>query len=151
MSASEQSSVVILGGGVAGLTTALELLSCFPKARITIVAKHFPGDVAPTEYCSPQAGANWFSFEPEYNRYASYDKVAFERFLRIAEDSPESGIQRFPMRLVYGPEVDQGKKFWFEDLVGGIRQSDPDELPEAAAWGVDLSTFMINVRVYLFW
>jgi len=34
---------VVLGAGVVGLSTALTLRETFPDARITVVAKHFPG------------------------------------------------------------------------------------------------------------
>jgi len=45
---------------VAGLTTAL-LLSRDPRYRITIVAKHMPGDYD-IEYASPWAGANYMPY-----------------------------------------------------------------------------------------
>jgi hypothetical protein len=43
--------------GVSGLTTAL-LLAKNPRNKITIVAKHMPGDYD-IEYASPWAGANY--------------------------------------------------------------------------------------------
>jgi len=43
--------------GVSGLTTAL-LLSKNPEYKITVVAKHMPGDYD-IEYTSPWAGANY--------------------------------------------------------------------------------------------
>lgn len=146
-------SVVVLGAGVAGLTTACALLARSPSPKtldITVVAKHLPGDSAPTEYCSPQAGANWCSFETDFNQYAHYDKVTFERFLRIAAQSPESGVKRFPMRLVRGKEIEKSR-LWFEELVGGVTEVPKQELPEGADWGVDLVTFMYNPNVYLSW
>lgn len=147
-------SVVVLGAGVAGLTTACTLLARFPSPKalnITVVAKHLPGDTAPTEYCSPQAGANWCTFETEFNQSAHYDKVTFERFLRIAAQSPESGVKRFPLRLVRGKEIEKPGLFWFDDLVGGVKDVPKQELPEGADWGVDLVTFMYNPNVYLSW
>lgn len=144
-------SVIVLGGGVAGLTTALELKTKHPSIKVTLVAKFLPGDVAQTEYCSPQAGANWTSFESEWNRHAWYDKFSFERFLRIADEFPESGVERFPFRLVHGEESDQSKKPWFEDLVGGTKPTPREELPPGAAWGMELTTFMFNSRLYLGW
>lgn len=144
-------SAVVLGGGVAGLTTALELHNKFPNLKITLVAKFLPGDVAQTEYCSPQAGANWTSFEPVWNRHAWYDKFSFERFLRIADEFPESGVERFPFRLVYGPDSDPTQKPWYEDLVGGTRPTPKEDLPEGATWGMELTTFMFNSRLYLSW
>ncbi|KAF4943542.1 hypothetical protein F66182_18734, partial [Fusarium sp. NRRL 66182] len=112
-------NIIVLGAGVAGLTTAHSILAKFPSTKInlTIVAKHLPGDINQTEYCSPQAGANWRSFEPELNQFGQYDKVAFERFLQIAKDSPESGVKRFPLRLIFGPEDDKRREgLWFGEL-----------------------------------
>jgi D-amino-acid oxidase len=151
MSAASRTSIVVLGAGVAGLTTANALLSHYPSSlNITIVAKYLPGDVAPAEYCSPQAGANWISFENEMNQYAQYDKLTFERFLEIADQNPESGVKRFPLRLVHGSEK-QRAELWYQELVGGIKEVPKHELPEGAAWGVDLVTFMYNPSIYLNW
>jgi D-amino-acid oxidase len=44
MSASNTPDFIILGAGVIGLTTALELSSRYPSSKITILAKHVPGD-----------------------------------------------------------------------------------------------------------
>lgn len=144
-------SVIVLGAGVAGLTTACSLLTSYPSTlKITIIAKHLPGDTSATEYCSPQAGANWCSFETELNQYAQYDKFAFERFLEIADQSPESGVKRFPLRLVYGNEKVKAKP-WYEELVGGVKEVPKHELPEGAGWGLDLVTFMYNPSIYLNW
>jgi D-amino-acid oxidase len=48
--------VVVVGAGVSGLTSAL-LLSKKKGYKITVVAKHMPGDYD-GEYASPFAGAN---------------------------------------------------------------------------------------------
>jgi glycine/D-amino acid oxidase-like deaminating enzyme len=48
---------IYFSAGVSGLTTAL-LLSKNPKNKVTIVAKHMPGDYD-IEYASPWAGANY--------------------------------------------------------------------------------------------
>src|SRR4051812_38478445 len=124
----ESINAIVLGAGVSGLTTAHSLLSRFSesphnagkKLNIAIVAKHLPGDINQTEYCSPQAGANWRSFQKELNQHGKWDKVAFERFLQIARDSPESGVKRFPMRLIFGDDAEkrQRDELWFADLVG---------------------------------
>lgn len=147
-------NIIVLGAGVAGLTTAHSILAKFPSTKInlTIVAKHLPGDINQTEYCSPQAGANWRSFEPELNQFGQYDKVAFERFLQIAKDSPESGVKRFPLRLIFGPEDDKRREgLWFGELVGGIVDVPKNELPDGAGWGVDLVTFIFNPVIYCNW
>ncbi|EIT79407.1 D-aspartate oxidase [Aspergillus oryzae 100-8] len=53
----EQKNVVVIGAGVAGLTTAL-LLSRLPRYKVVVAAKHMPGDYD-IEYASPWAGANY--------------------------------------------------------------------------------------------
>jgi glycine/D-amino acid oxidase-like deaminating enzyme len=160
---SAKTSVVILGAGVTGLTTATELLARHQHPQeqqlsITLVAKYYPGDLAPdTDYCSTQAGAMWMSTETEFNRLAAYEKVAYGRFLRIAEMHAESGVRRLPLRRVYGPADGdgdarpEGKTWWFEQLVGGIQAVSKEDLPEDAAGGVDWTTVVINPSVYLTW
>ncbi|KAI5306076.1 hypothetical protein KEM56_002302 [Ascosphaera pollenicola] len=141
---------VVLGGGVAGLTTAYELSSRVPGSKITVVAKHFPGDVNFKEYCSPQAGANWVSFENEYNRLAKYDETTFKRFQSIIRDSPESGVKSVPLRLVFGKETPKSARPWYSDLLG-LQEVPQKELPEDAGWGLEGQSLIINTAVYLSW
>lgn len=49
-----------ISAGVAGLTTTF-LLSRNPAYRVTVAAKHMPGDYD-IEYASPWAGANYLPF-----------------------------------------------------------------------------------------
>jgi len=46
---------------VTGLTTALQLIRSNADHKITIVAKHMPGDYD-IEYASPWAGANYLPY-----------------------------------------------------------------------------------------
>ncbi|EXJ80329.1 hypothetical protein A1O1_08473 [Capronia coronata CBS 617.96] len=142
---------IVLGAGVAGLTTALELRRAFPSATIRVVAKHLPGTTAGTEYTSPWAGANWASFENELNQFAEYDRVSYTRFLNIAAESPESGVQVLPLRIAYDTEETREKRLWYEQLVGGVTEVPKKELPPGAIMGLDWSSFMINTVVYLSW
>lgn len=52
-----ETRIVVVGAGVAGLTTAL-LLSRNVNYNITVAAKHMPGDYD-IEYASPWAGADY--------------------------------------------------------------------------------------------
>ncbi|KIV92712.1 hypothetical protein PV10_03984 [Exophiala mesophila] len=147
----EKHEFVVLGAGIAGLTTALELKQIYPNSQVTVVAKHFPGSASMTEYTSPWAGANWHTFEPTYNKYAKYDEVTFGRFTKLAKQSPECGIKPCPLRLIYDSEEDIKQNPWYADLVGGISKVPKSELPLGAGAGVDMVTFMINTVVYLSW
>ncbi|TGO16970.1 hypothetical protein BTUL_0022g00720 [Botrytis tulipae] len=62
-------NILILGGGISGLQTAVSLLDSNTssnnqapeyKINITLLAKYLPGDKSET-YCSPWAGADWRS------------------------------------------------------------------------------------------
>ncbi|KAI1617869.1 D-amino-acid oxidase, variant 2 [Exophiala viscosa] len=143
--------IVVLGAGVAGLTTAFEARQRFPSAQITIVAKYLPGFTSPTEYVSPWAGANWHSFEKERNQYAEYDAVAFKKFVDIAAKTPESGVKALPMRVIYDSDEARKNPLWYGEVVGGIKEAPKDELPAGAVMGLDMDSFMINTVAYLSW
>lgn len=148
---STPNEIVVLGAGVAGLTTAFEARQQFPSAKITVVAKYLPGYTSPTEYVSPWAGANWHSFEKERNQYAEYDAVSFKKFLQIAVQTPESGVKTTPMRVVYNDDEVRNKPLWYGEVVGGIKEAPKDELPVGAVMGLDMQSFMINTVAYLTW
>ncbi len=143
--------IVVLGAGVAGLTTAVTLQKCFPANKITVVGKFVPGTTSATEYTSPWAGANWISLEPTANKFAEYDRVTYIKLLQIAAESPESWVQRLPLRIFSDTDSLVKQKPWFEELVGGTTHVTSDELPPGAKAGFDMNSFMINTSVYLAW
>ncbi|RIB17616.1 hypothetical protein C2G38_2246279 [Gigaspora rosea] len=53
--------VVVLGAGVSGLTTATLLLQQEKMFKVTVISKHFPGNLT-SEFTSPWAGAHWRSY-----------------------------------------------------------------------------------------
>ena len=148
---SSPAEIVVLGAGVAGLTTAFEVRQQFPAAHITVVAKYTPGFTSPTEYVSPWAGANWVSFETERNRFAEYDAVSFPKFVQIATDSPESGVKVLPMRMIFDNEEVRRKPLWYGELLGGVREVPKHQLPVGAVMGLETGGVMINTVAYLQW
>ncbi|KAL2428989.1 D-amino-acid oxidase [Exophiala dermatitidis] len=142
---------VVLGAGVAGLTTAVELHRAFPSATIVVVAKYMPGYTSATEYTSPWAGANWHSFEKEPNQFGEYDRVTYSRFIEIAAQSPESGIEPLPLRVLYDTDETRRKGLWYAEHIGGVKEVPKNELPPGAVFGLDMASFMINTTVYLSW
>lgn len=151
---SPNAGIVVLGAGVTGLTTATEYLQRHPDSgtNITVVAKYLPGDYSPGEYCSAWAGANWLTFETDGDTpVARYDRIAFPRFEQIVRESPDSGVVKMPMRLVYDGERPGKSDKWYEALLGGIRDVPAEELPQGASWAEDMDTVMINPPVYLMW
>ena len=96
---------VILGAGVVGLTTALELSDRYPTAHITILAKHMPGDTS-IDYTSPWAGANWLSVATDNGRQEEWDRITYRKFEELADDVKECGVKRMTIRAFYDSKIE---------------------------------------------
>lgn len=151
-------SYVVLGAGVVGLSTALELHTRNPSAAITIVAKFLPGDRS-IEYASPWAGANWASVATDSGRQEEWDRVTYLRFSELAgNNTARTGVQKMELRAIFdNPIEDAGVlsaktgRIWYESLVGGTRMMGKSELPQIADFGYDFSTFVVDTQIYLPW
>jgi D-amino-acid oxidase len=119
---------IILGAGVIGLTTALELSSRYPESSFRILAKYVPGDKT-IEYCSPWAGANWLSVARDGGRMQGWDRVTYEKFGKLADEKDmETGIKKLQIKAWFDREIEDagvlsdsgdGKgKIWYEGLTG---------------------------------
>jgi hypothetical protein len=104
---SQTPEYVVLGAGVIGLTTALELSSRYSASKITILAKHLPGDSS-VEYCSPWAGTNWLSVAMDGERQEGWDRVTYEKFGELADGKGnETGIKRLDIRAWFDREMEE--------------------------------------------
>jgi D-amino-acid oxidase len=150
-------SFLLLGAGVTGLTTALELRSRHPTSKITIAAKYLPGDSAP-EYASAWGGANWFPASRDNGRQQDWDTITYKKFRQLASTNPQSGIEAMRIRFHYEKPIEEvgilteaTGKLWFEELVGGLEAIGKGELPEGTVFGFEMASFVINVQMYLPW
>jgi len=150
-------SYIVLGAGVIGLSTALQLKQQDPNCIITIVAKHFPGDQS-IEYTSPWAGANWDSFAIDNGRHQRWDAITYRRLGELADNTPESGVRRLELRKFFDLPIEQAgvysegtKTIWYEELVGGLRPVPIGELFEGVCFGFDYDSYVIDVAMYLPW
>jgi D-amino-acid oxidase len=139
------------------LTTALELRTRYPSAKIIIAAKYLPGDSAP-EYASAWGGANWFPASRDNGRQQDWDTITYRKFRNLSTETPECGISPMNIRFHYEkPIEDVGiltpstGKLWFEELVGGLEAIKKEELPEGTVFGFEMASFVINVQMYLPW
>lgn len=85
-----ETRIVVVGAGVAGLTTAL-LLSRNVNYNITVAAKHMPGDYD-IEYASPWAGADYLPVSTPGTEAAERDKNTWTELEKLARHSPEAGV-----------------------------------------------------------
>lgn len=147
---------IILGAGVVGLSTALELHERQPEAQIIVVAKHLPGDRA-AEYASPWAGANWLSGAIDNGRQEEWDRVTYERFRQLALKPSQTGVQSMSIHAIYDSPVESAgvlskdtNQIWYRNL-GDLKMISDDRLPAGAKFGYDFKTFVIDTQVYLPW
>lgn len=150
-------SYIVLGAGVVGLTTALELKRRVPSANVTIIARDFPGDSNP-QYASAWAGANWISNATDNGSQEEWDRVTYLKFQELARTHPECGIEAMDLRGFFDNDISKvgilskgTNKVWYDDLVGGIRHIGKENLPQGAVFGFDVPTFVVNVQKYLPW
>lgn len=144
--------VVVVGAGVVGLTTALELQRA--NYKVTIVASNLPGDYS-TTYTSPYAGANWQSFATkDETDLQDLDRPGYHEFLKLTEN-PRSGVWRKPNAQFYTQvAVDEvngdTSKFedWFDEMANS-RVLRKDQLRPGTVYGREFDGVVISVPVYL--
>ncbi|KAK6540426.1 hypothetical protein TWF694_009222 [Orbilia ellipsospora] len=147
-------NIVVIGAGVAGLTTSLLLAK--RRHHVTVIAKHMPGDYD-IQYTSPWAGANFFPFSFENEPARKWERDTHPELWRLATQVPESGIHVQDARLYNAKGLEtpgfmkdlMAEDPWFKNLVHGFRALDKDELPEGMASGTTFKSVCINTAVYL--
>ncbi|CAG8530185.1 1922_t:CDS:2 [Paraglomus occultum] len=142
-------NVNVIGAGVSGLTTALELQN--DRFQVTVIADRFPGDLS-IDYCSPNAGAQWRGD----GRYApgSLDAkihgYTFKKLYNLAETVPASSVTCMNLEeYVDDTEASSHKDPWFKDLVPNVIPQ--AQLPAGAKSGISYTTVAIDVPKYLKW
>jgi D-amino-acid oxidase len=149
-------NIAVVGAGVSCLTTAL-LLSRNPAYKVTIVAKHMPGDYD-IEYTSPWAGANYL---PISNTVGNrWEKNTWPELARLAKDVPEAGIH-FQNTVILNRKKDVesttgqwfnellSKSPWFKDVVPDFRVLPEKDLPEGTDSATAFTSVCINTAIYL--
>ncbi|OAL32485.1 hypothetical protein AYO22_00507 [Fonsecaea multimorphosa] len=155
-----EKNIVVVGAGVAGLTTAL-LLSQNPRYKVTIAAKHMPGDYD-IEYASPWAGANYMPVSVKGTPAEDWDRNTWQPLFDLAKNHPEAGIH-FQRTEIYNrkKDVSSATAAWFAELVSpnpwfstlfdDFRQIPKSELPAEIDNANSFTSVCINTAIYLPW
>ncbi|KAI1612716.1 D-amino-acid oxidase [Exophiala viscosa] len=155
-----QKNVVVVGAGVAGLTTAL-LLSRRPGYNIVVAAKHMPGDYD-IEYASPWAGANYMPVSVRGTEAAEWDKNTWGPLEDLARNHPDAGVH-FQHCEIHNRSKDVGTATaewfaellspnpWFKEVVPSFRSIPKSELGPGIDSATDFTSVCINTAIYLPW
>ncbi|CEJ53846.1 hypothetical protein PMG11_00186 [Penicillium brasilianum] len=153
-------NIVVVGAGVTGLTTAL-LLSKTPANKVTVIAKHMPGDYD-IEYASPWAGASYMPFGKKGSDHAEWERATWPALRDLAEHQPESGIH-FQDITIHNRLKDQNTATgqwsaeltsanpWFKDFVLNFQNLPRDQLPPGIDNAQRFTSVCINTAIYLPW
>ncbi|MCJ1362533.1 hypothetical protein MMC16_001637 [Acarospora aff. strigata] len=140
--------------GVTGLQTALFLLEA--SYRVTIVAKHLPGDLD-LDYASPWAGAHWRTHAARHEEeICGWDRETYEYWRRlIAKEGvgEQAGLKLYTSRYYWDEPTDEitngASSLWWRDVVLDFAVIRPRDLPAGVHYGVTFTSFCINTPRYL--
>ncbi|WEW56736.1 D-amino-acid oxidase [Emydomyces testavorans] len=149
-------TIVVVGAGVLGLTSALTLLRTLPssKYRILLIASYFSSDGPHPCYPSTAAGAHYRPIPattPQLKYEAGLAKVTCDRFKELASDHPEYGIKFMEgIEYVSGEAAPAYKALLPEYThLDGFRVLNDDEKPPAVEFGARYETYTLDPEVYL--
>ncbi|KAJ2713010.1 hypothetical protein H4R19_002465 [Coemansia spiralis] len=144
-------SVVVVGCGVVGLTTALSLQRS-GRYSVTVVARETPSATSDVsqKWASPYAGANWRPYAPlgDVVQRAAEEATYF-RLRDIAATQPAAGVKVVTMRD-FGVSPGEGIPSFFS-YVHNVRDIPRAEWPEHAHFGYAYDSLVVDVPRYLLW
>lgn len=136
-----KTEVLVVGGGVVGLTTALELLDA--GYSVQVAARELLGDTT-----SAVAAAFWYPYaaypEGQVTRWA---QVSLRRFMTLAED-PATGVLRREALEIFPKE--RSEPGW-ASVAEQFHPLGAAELPPGYADGFRFTTTVVETAVYLPW
>ncbi|KAH1693799.1 hypothetical protein KXW42_008060 [Aspergillus fumigatus] len=148
-------TIVVIGAGVIGLTTALHIQQhLHPSQSILIVARDFPNTTS-LNYASPWAGAHYRPVpgsSPQAARENSQARRTYQYFKHLAAEDPSSGVQMLdgeehlespPPEYLHEANIQNAYAH-----LDGFRRLTADEIPPEVQWGVRYHTYVVNSPVY---
>jgi D-amino-acid oxidase len=136
----DMARVTVVGGGVVGLTSALDLARAGHEVRCV-------RDQPVADTVSALAGGLWFPYHVEpRDRVIAWGAAALARFAELARD-PASGVA-----LREGLVVERGPadRWWTQGLPSW-REAGEGEVPAGAAGGVVATVPLVTMPVFLTW
>lgn len=94
--------IVILGSGIIGLYTALQLARKGKACNIIIMAEYMPGDQSMRDFASPWAAANFSCASDDTPTACRHDKLTFQNLDWLANKFP-GVIEKLPVREYFAP------------------------------------------------
>ncbi|KAG7089197.1 hypothetical protein E1B28_010899 [Marasmius oreades] len=138
--------VVVIGAGVAGLTTALNIQER-GGYNVSIVAEALPTDPKSIKYTSLWAAAEHVTHSRGDDQIWKMQQLTFQKFWELSE--PGGAAEHCFLRIhqeeyFWEPEADASSMSWYPDF----RKISNDRLVSGAASGVEFTTLTIDTPRY---
>ncbi|KAI5117886.1 hypothetical protein M0805_002277 [Coniferiporia weirii] len=140
------SSIVVLGAGVVGLSTALKIRE--KGYSVTIVAEHFPDDPKTIRYTSPWAGAHHISTAGDDVQQQKIDMETFRVMWKMSEPGEDSE-KCFLCITQTEHYSEDGSGTNYLKMMPDFRVLDKSELLPGSTSGEAFTTLTIESPVYL--
>lgn len=151
----EEPTVVIVGSGVVGLTTALVLAENALTSKIVIIAENLPDDSTYTAtFASPWAGAHFRPFPSTLKAQlfeSKLTRITQNYFRKLSESHPESSI-RFVNAIEYiesASSLYKNTGLGYTEGVLNFKKVLQEELPSGFEFGSTYSTWVLNAPLYI--
>jgi D-amino-acid oxidase len=133
--------VLVVGGGVIGLTTAIRLRET--GADVTVMAADYPPHTT-----SNTAAAVWFPFQAGMDdRIPGWAAKTLEVYYDLAAQ-PDCGVHIEPGIELFHDVVPDP---WWRSCVRVFRPAEPSELPTGYAYGLILEAPIVETATFLQW
>ncbi|KAG7829570.1 hypothetical protein KL920_002429 [Ogataea angusta] len=140
----------IVGCGIVGLYTALNLIESGVKgSEITIVAEYLPGDQS-INYTSPWAGGNFSCISPDDAQTLNFDKTTYTHLAAIRKLlGPGCGLDRRPSTEYWEYLPDERKIESLSSYLQDFTVIPSSQLPEGVAFGIKYVSWNFNCPKFL--
>ncbi|XP_043793401.1 D-aspartate oxidase isoform X1 [Apis laboriosa] len=146
--------VVIIGGGIIGLTTALQLKHELRNAEITIFASDFNNTVSHVAAGIFRVGSSYFGPTEEITRCWIRDSYEYYDDIRKSHEASFAGITAISGYLFANSSPETVKNHWIEDLVPIYRKATDEEFELVEGnwkYGSFFRTLLTECKLYLPW
>ncbi|EDN06657.1 predicted protein [Histoplasma mississippiense (nom. inval.)] len=157
MANSEKQTIVVIGAGIIGVTSALTLLETLPRQKyhILLASEYFSTDDGPNpSYATTLSGAHYRPIPattPQLKYESHLGKRTYKRFKDLAAAHPEFGVEFMEGIEYVSGEATSSYRAMLPEYVGtdGFRVLQADEMPEGVEFGARYEAYTVDPDVYM--
>ncbi|OKL60976.1 hypothetical protein UA08_03292 [Talaromyces atroroseus] len=143
-----QRPIIILGAGIIGCATALQLLQ--NGFQVTLVGEYLPGDKS-ILYASAWAGAAWHAAGGITDDQKYIQAVTHRYLLKMAQEDPSSGVCIVNGREYLEQAPGKNSSVWGEKVLKNFRTLEPGEYPSTFSTAWEYECLVVDPTLHMPW